>query len=388
MLRSPDGQTGRLGRLARCAPDRSRRALNRAVHGEQDRIERVLFVASEMEARGTNEYVVHMAGELRRRGVAVRVFCAPGPMLEVLRHGDVPVETFECLGRGRFRRAERKRFVERLADFSPQIVHAQTIPVARLLTSLAGETATPVVLTVHTPPRRARAFRCLAAQLAGIIATTQDVREELVNNSRVEKSRIAVIANGIDVDKLGDIRPIFSGPAPVVGSLGPAQHARGQEVFLRAASQVAPEHQGLHFVVAGEGKALRKLSGELGLDSRLTFVADFSSYAEVLAALDVVVQTAQVDVSGFSILDAMGHGRPVIAFNTGTACEIVQDGKTGILLLQQDAPTLAEAIRSLVEDRERARRMGREARRVVAEKFNIKKVAEATLAFYASRLAG
>ena len=69
---------------------------------------------------------------------------------------------------------------------------------------------------------------------------------------------------------------------------------------------------------------LRRLASSLGLDSYVTFVDDLYSYDQVLDATDVVVQSSQVDVSGFSILKAMGYGRPVIAFNTGTACEIIE----------------------------------------------------------------
>jgi len=362
-----------------------------SVSARHDQVDSVLFVASEMEARGTNEYIVHMAGELKERGVSVRVFCAPGPMLAVLEGEGIELETFERLGRLGFKRSERKRLMDMIVALAPTVVHAQTVRVARLLTSMSAQARIPVVLTVHTPPDRGRAFRSLAAGLAGIIATTQDVREELVNRLGVEKSMIEVIPNGIDVEALATkrIRPAFSGAFPVVGSVGPVEQARGHELFVMAAAQLAQAHESVRFVVAGMGSGLpkvRRLAEDRRLDGRMTFAADFSSYDEVLGALDVVVQSAQVDVSGFSILDAMGHGRPVVAFNTGTACEIIEDGKTGILVPREDVSSLARAIERLIDDTERARRMGEEARRAVAEKFNIKNVADRTLAFYASRL--
>ena len=356
-------------------------------------VERVLFVAPRMEVRGTSEYVLHLAGALRRRGVDVAVFCAPGPMLEVLREQDIPCETFNRLGTMWFRHGEQARFLEQLSDFAPQIIHAQTVGVALQLKRLDPPLAAPVALTAHAVAEGGRKLRSAAGQVAGLIATTQAVRQELVNKLRVDKSKIRVIQNGIDADALADreIRGIFTSGATVVGSVGPVERARGQELFVRAASRVDRAGRNVRFVVAGEGKGLpkvRALARELGLDGCLTFVGDFSSYSEVLEALDVMVQSSQVDVSGFSILGAMGHGRPVIAFNTGTACELIDDGKTGILVPLEDVDGLIVAIERLIGNPELARSMGQRARQVVADRFNINRVAQETLEFYAQLLSG
>ncbi|MFP4026795.1 MAG: glycosyltransferase family 4 protein [Candidatus Brocadiia bacterium] len=355
--------------------------------------DRLLFVAPEMEARGTNEYVVHLANELQRRNLTVAVFGGPGAMFEVLKDKGIPSQTFERLGKLRMRSAERERFGEEIRKFDPQIVHAQTVRVARLVKQLGKQVDVPVVLTMHAPPRKVRAFRSIAEQVSGIIATSEDVREELVNECRVEKSKIVVIPNGIDIDAVAGekTRPIFSSGSVVLGSVGPVEHARGHELFVRAASRTVGEGQRWHFVVAGKGEELphlRKLRRELDLEECLTFARDFSSYDEVLDALDIVIQSAQVDVSGFSILDAMANGRPVIAFNTGTACEMIEDGRTGRLVPKDNVESLASAMQELASQPEKARRIGEGARRAVGEKFNIRRVADRTLEFYDRLLSG
>ena len=145
----------------------------------------------------------------------------------------------------------------------------------------------------------------------------------------------------------------------------------------------------MHFVVAGRGSALpelRKLVTRLGLERCVTLATDFAAYEDVLAAIDVVVQSSQVDVSGLSILEAMGHGRPVIAFNTGTACEIVEDGKTGLLVPKGNVTALAEAMERLVGSPDAARRMGEQARLTVKRKFNVRIVGRETLLYYAAIL--
>jgi glycosyltransferase involved in cell wall biosynthesis len=354
-------------------------------------VERILFATSEMEARGTNEYVVQLAKELKSRGGQVGVFCAPGPMLKVLAEEEIDTEVFPRLGRFEVWPAERKRFAAELKEFEPDIVHAQTIGVVKWLKRLRDEVSAPFALTMHAPPNKDRALQSVLDVLGGIIATSQNVRAELVNRCDVEKEKIDVIPNGIDISalKAREIRPIFAEATAVVGSVGPVERARGHELFVRAAAQISPTAGDLQFVVAGGGEqlpSLRKLSRELGLDECMTFVSDFSSYDEVMNALDIVVQTALVDVSGFSMLVPMGYGRPVIAFNTGTACEIIEDGKTGVLVPKDEVDGLVEAIVELAGDPEKARTVGNAARDSVETKFNIKSVADATLKFYGSLL--
>ncbi|MFW6456930.1 MAG: glycosyltransferase family 4 protein [Planctomycetota bacterium] len=357
------------------------------------KVQKILFVAPEMRARGTNEYIVHLAKELRRRGVDVTVFCGPGPMLKVLGENDIPLHTFDRLGEQRLSGKERERFKMALEEFEPQLIHAQTAKVARMVISVTEDVPVPLLLTLHAVPSKARILRSIVRSTAGIVATSQYLREELVNECGVEKSSIHVIPNGIDMDGLAheEVRPIFQNGIPVIGCVGPVEKARGYELFVKAAAKIVRDGQNWQFVVGGEGEELprlRKMSTELGLDDSLTFVGNFSSYAEILDALDIVVQSAQVQVSGFSILDAMGRGRPVVAFNTGTACELIDSGSTGVIVPMDDINRLSEAIVNLAGNPDEARRMGEAARREVAETFNIRKVTSDMLALYSELIPG
>ena len=57
-----------------------------------------------------------------------------------------------------------------------------------------------------------------------------------------------------------------------------------------------------------------------------------------------------------------------------------------MLVPREDVDSLVRAISELIEDPEAARRMGRAAQQAVAQKFNMRRVAEATLSFYAGLL--
>jgi len=348
---------------------------------------KVLLVAPRMEPRGTSEYTVNLARGLKRQGAEVLVLCVAGPPLEAIRRDDIRVETFARLESPLFPFTEQKRFAQVVAQFAPQIVHLQSVRVSRVAGALRKGCAAPVVLTVHWRPGRRRWFQRLSRKVSGIIATTQAVREEIVNQCRVEKNKIVVIPNGIDVERIDAtaVRPIFSGHTPVVGSVGPVERGRGHELFVQAAARLVGRGCTSQFVVAGEGPelpSLRELAASLGLQGCLTFATQFSEYEEILDAFDVVVQSSLVDVSGFSILEAMGRGRPVIAFNTGTACEMIEDNKTGRLVQKGNVSELADAIEELTKNVEKAREMGGRARQRVRERFDVRRIARQTLEFY------
>lgn len=359
---------------------------------ESVRVKKVLLVAPRMQARGTSEHAVNLARELRGAGVEVAVFCAPGPMLATLERAGIPFRTFPHLEGFGLRWGERRAFVAAVGEFAPQIVHAQGFDAAEALMHVGKASRPPLVLTAHWVPARRGRLRRLARRFRGIIATTQDVREELVNDCGVARAKVRVIPNGIDVARLDqhEVPPIFSNVVPAVGSLGPIEEERGHELFVRAAAIVVHKWPAVQFVIAGEGRelpGLARLVAAMGLDRAVTLARDLTAYEDVLDALDVVVQSSLVDVSGYSILEAMGHGRPVVAFNTGTACEIIEDRTTGLLIPKGDIGALAAAIETLIGNPSLARQMGQNALKSVRERFDARVLARQTIQYYADLLA-
>lgn len=89
---------------------------------------------------------------------------------------------------------------------------------------------------------------------------------------------------------------------------------------------------------------------------------------------------------GKAVIEAMSCGKPVIASNRGGPKEIVEDGKTGFLVPPRKIEPLAEKILKLLRDKKLRRKMGKEARKRVLEKFSLEKVAESFRKLYFSLL--
>jgi glycosyltransferase involved in cell wall biosynthesis len=72
----------------------------------------------------------------------------------------------------------------------------------------------------------------------------------------------------------------------------------------------------------------------------------------------------------------MSQGVPAIVTNVGGMPELVGQGSAGIVVPPSDVPALADAIRTLYNDRERARELGRLGQRRIVEVFNVSTTVE------------
>lgn len=79
-------------------------------------------------------------------------------------------------------------------------------------------------------------------------------------------------------------------------------------------------------------------------------------------------------------------GRPVVAVNRGGPTEIIDDGLTGLLVPPHDDEALAAGIVALLQDPERARRLGEAGRRAVVERFSAEDHARRVARVYAGAL--
>jgi glycosyltransferase involved in cell wall biosynthesis len=138
--------------------------------------------------------------------------------------------------------------------------------------------------------------------------------------------------------------------------------------------------RGMNFVVAGDGPLRSRVPQARG------FVPP-EELARLYARAAVVVCPSHREGFGVACLEAMAHGRPVVASAVGGLLDLVVDGETGIQVPPDDVSALRSAIEQLLGDRELRRRMGAAGRRRAAEHFSWDAVTRRTVELYA-RYAG
>jgi glycosyltransferase involved in cell wall biosynthesis len=180
-----------------------------------------------------------------------------------------------------------------------------------------------------------------------------------------------------------------------IGLIGRISPWKGQHIFLQAAPSVVERFPQARFFIIGAAlfgeedydREIRALSHALGLETILEFSGFRRNIATEIAKLDLIVHASTIgEPFGQVIIEAMAAGKPVVATNGGGVPEIVEDGKTGLLVPMGDAKAMAMAICEIVGNPQRAREMGRLGRQRVKRYFTIERTAAEVEAIYARLL--
>src|SRR5438309_1063166 len=157
--------------------------------------------------------------------------------------------------------------------------------------------------------------------------------------------------------------------------------------MLRAMPKILAALPQVHYVIVGSGDAayetrLRAVVKDLRLERCVHFAGFQASVYPYLAAMDVYVHPALMEGFGIAVLEAMAMRKPVVATTTGGLPEIVQDGKTGVLVPPNEPDALARAIVGLLQDSTRRVAMGRSGRNRVETLFTVEAMMDRLIAAY------
>lgn len=197
----------------------------------------------------------------------------------------------------------------------------------------------------------------------------------------VPAARLKVIHNGVRLSA-----PVPLPDAPDLLAVGSLSQKKGLDVLLRALPQVVREAPAVRLVLAGEGpeaERLRALAGELGLAGQVRFAGMVTgpAKADLFAAARIVVVPSRREPFSNALLEAMAAGRAVVATAVGGSQEVVEDGRSGLLVPPEDADALAAALIGLLRAPERTAALAQAARRR-AEQFSWERMVDSYEALY------
>jgi len=229
---------------------------------------------------------------------------------------------------------------------------------------------------------QSRANRGLTRRAMGSAAAVIAVSDYTAGLIRAVASprRLVVIRNAADGDRFrtgldtSALRKRWgTGDGRVLLTVGQVSERKAQDVVIRALPRILAEYPDLVYVMAGlphRQLEFNRLAEELGVAGRVRFVGLVTDEdlpaAYNLADLFVLVsrQAAGGDVEGYGIVvqEAALCGVPAIVSRDCGLTEAIWEGQTGISVPPDDPEATAEAILSLLDDEERRREMGLQAR--------------------------
>ena len=358
--------------------------------------------------RLSETFVLHELLDLERRGLRLHVVALRRPeevvQHEALRNLRAPVEYF---GDGTpWSQRLAVRTLEKMGhevvvapDFSraalggaavlahrllrlgspPLYVHFAHKPgtYGRFAARLAG---VPYALSAHakdvwlTGPEELRAK---AREAATVLTCTEEVRahiRELADGA----TQVHRIYHGVEVP--GSAPMVDGNATPVILAVARLVEKKGLETLVRAAALLRLQGADFRVRIAGEGPEwarLQRLVHELGVADRVAFLGPLMEVevraeyrrAAVFALPCRVLENGDRDGLPNAVVEAMAHGLPVASTTLAGVREAVVDGECGLLVPPGDELGLAGALQRLLSDGALRSRLGAQARRRVASRF-------------------
>jgi glycosyltransferase involved in cell wall biosynthesis len=357
---------------------------------------RVLHVAKVAGVSGSENHLLLLLPQLSERGFDVRLVMLhegePGAQEFASRLGGagIPVEQL------RLPRALDPVAFTRLSGIvrrhQPAILHTHLVH-ADFHGLVAGRIArVPVLMsTKHgfNAFRDGRAFaaadRAVAALADVHIAISAGLARYLAESEGFDEASFEIVHYGIES---GVVPPPLPG-VPRLAIVGRLIPIKGHEVLLRALATIRNDVPEVTLDVAGDGpldEELRATAARLGLDDSVTFLGRVAPVSSAFERAQIVVVPSFGEGFGLVALEAMERGRPVIASAVGGLPEIVDDGRTGVLVSPGDADALATAIRELLREPARAEALGRAGRARAVEQFSQERCTDRIETLYRSAL--
>ncbi len=265
------------------------------------------------------------------------------------------------------------------------ILHLHTSH-AHLVGGIAGRMkCRPIVVTrrVDFPVKSRFKYNRLADK---IIAISQAVKRVLVEGG-VREDKIIFIPSGIDTKKFDNVKQAdylfreFNIPDKrlMIGTVAHLTDHKGHTYLLDAIPRVLKEFPHSFFLFVGDGElkdSLRTKSRILGIRDRVFLTGFREDIPEILSILDLFVLPSHLEGLCTSLMDAMYMGVPVVATTAGGIPEVIENGKTGLLVPPKNPSALAEAIIELLRDKSKREIFAAEGKKRVLQEFTASKMVD------------
>lgn len=217
------------------------------------------------------------------------------------------------------------------------------------------------------------------------VAVSRNMMEVGIQGSITVPEKVSVIYHGIEVDKhdtpdnQNNLRKALGigENIPIVGNIGRIEPQKAVDDFLKAAKFVKDQIQNVKFLIVGDGPlkhAMEKLSIQLGIQGDVLFAGWKKNIKEYASIMDVVCMPSLWEALPFLLLEVMALKKPVVATRVGGIPEVVEDGKTGILVPPSRPEIMARAIIDIIANKRTAEEMGKAARQRVQQLFSVEKM--------------
>ncbi|MCX5700701.1 MAG: GT4 family glycosyltransferase PelF [Candidatus Omnitrophica bacterium] len=357
---------------------------------------RVLQILPELNVGGVETGTLDLAKYLVRQGHHAVVVSA----------GGVLVKDLEALGAVHYQLPVHKKslftmfkaiapLAEIIKKEKIDIVHARS-RVPAWIAYFAARKCKVVFITTCHGYYKMHPFSYVMGWAKRVIVLSNIIARHMIDDFSVPHERIKLVPRSVDLEKFKYLSPDKKrGKEFNIGLIGRITPLKGHLYFIKAMAKVARVVPTLKIWIVGDAPSSRQaykeqvqvLTRRLGLDHCTEFLGTQRNIPEILSHLDLVVlATTTHEAFGRVIIEAQAAGVPVVATEVGGVVDIIENGRTGLLVPPADAQGMADAVVKIFKDPSLARDFAEAAYKKVKDKYNIELMVKNTLAVYEEAL--
>jgi glycosyltransferase involved in cell wall biosynthesis len=207
------------------------------------------------------------------------------------------------------------------------------------------------------------------------------------------EAKMRVIKNGIDLSTYKSIGVAdkkrkeleIAASQPIVGTVARLHRQKGIIYLLRAAREIHRCFPKAAILVAGGGllkEKLERAARKLRAEEYFQILGERADALEILSLFDVFVLPSLWEGLPFVLIEAAALGKPIVACDVDGIREVVESGRTGILVPPKNPEKLAEGIIFLLKEKNYAAEMGKKAQELIPPRFLLSRMVEETQKLY------
>lgn len=340
---------------------------------------KIVQLISSSAVSGAERHAIDLSVKLIARGHQVSLMCPnPGWLPERAEQAGIPTQICPMKGLGWF------ETMKTLQRSNADIIHTHLTRAAYIGNAAGYAFHKPIVTSVHIA-NNDHIYRKLARGRNRLVAVSGYVAGMLKGRG-VRERFVDTIYHGTDfldrpASALDPTRVSLGVPQErqLISLIGRICEDKGQVEFLRALGELVRRGFDLHGVLVGQmapgfKSIIEKVIDEESLRGRVSLPGIRDDVSSILDASVLAVMPSKMETFGIVALEAMARSRAVVASSAGALPEVVQHGKTG-LIVHPDSPEFSEAIEYLVQDAETRNNMGANGRKLVEEHYTLEQMA-------------
>lgn len=280
-----------------------------------------------------------------------------------------------------------RQYRQIVRTFQPDIVHVHMITGAILAPALRLGDRHQVISTVHNEFQRSATLMGLADK---VIAVSQAVAIAM-NRRGVPQRKLHVVQNGT----IGSLRqrPLEEHTAiplsrPAIATVAGLYYRKGIAELIEGFDRVASRYSGAHLYIVGDGperSQFEALAAASPFAARIHFEGFQPQPQRYLQSTDIFVLASRKDPCPLAISEAREAGCAIVASRVDGIPEALDNGAAGILTRVGDSQSIAQALKTLLEDPKTLAAWRRRAKQNLNH-LSVQRMCQETLAVYEANL--